>query len=562
MVSGGSAAVSALGQSPGEPRRGGTIVGASVGDLDSLDPGITYVTSGSELSTALHSSLYLASSDGSEIRPDLAAGPADVSADARTVTVTLRPGVRFSPPVNREVRSDDVKYAIERGFTPAVPNGYANTYFASLEGASAFARGRATEIAGIQTPDARTMVFRLSEPVGGFFANALVMALTAPVPREYAAPFDKVRRGAQSRYGPNQVSTGPYMIERDAAGKAVGYRRNRYLRLVRNPNWDGPADVRPAHADRIEINMRFATTAAASKRILAGANTFGFGVIPPLATLRRLVRANSPQLTITASPGVTFIALNSTIGPLRKANVRRAVAAALDRRELQRLAGGAAVGEIATHFLAPTMPGHQQAGGPQPVVPFLAKPEGDLALARRYMRRAGYRSGRYTGRTRLTAVTVRDPELRRSNRVVARAFRALGLRVRFRSYTFDVAYRKCSTPRERVAVCGGGWFADFPDGQAVLQPLFHGKAIIPTNSPNSAVFDDRRVNAAIEAARQAVGVEARAQAWALVDRMVTNLVPYVPLTWPKATLLKGTGIAGRPNSLYGEWDLESLGLTG
>jgi ABC-type transport system substrate-binding protein len=37
--------------------------------------------------------------------PDLAAGPPQVSPDAMTITVKLRRGVRFSPPVNREVTS-------------------------------------------------------------------------------------------------------------------------------------------------------------------------------------------------------------------------------------------------------------------------------------------------------------------------------------------------------------------------------------------------------------------------------------------------------------------------
>jgi ABC-type transport system substrate-binding protein len=35
--------------------------------------------------------------------PDLAAGAPNISADAKTVTVMLKRGVHFSPPVNREV---------------------------------------------------------------------------------------------------------------------------------------------------------------------------------------------------------------------------------------------------------------------------------------------------------------------------------------------------------------------------------------------------------------------------------------------------------------------------
>ena len=44
-------------------------------------------------------------------------------------------GVRFSPPVNREVTSQDVKYAIERGFFSTVANGYAQAYLCDIVGA-------------------------------------------------------------------------------------------------------------------------------------------------------------------------------------------------------------------------------------------------------------------------------------------------------------------------------------------------------------------------------------------------------------------------------------------
>ena len=61
------------------------------------------------------------------------------------------------------------------------------------------------------------------------------MGLTAPVPEEYA---QGVRRQEEPPYGQNQVSTGPYMIENDASGKAIGYEPGKRIHLVRNPNWD------------------------------------------------------------------------------------------------------------------------------------------------------------------------------------------------------------------------------------------------------------------------------------------------------------------------------------
>ena len=48
--------------------------------------------------------------------------------------MTLKKGVKFAPPVNREIQAKDIKYAFERAFTKNVPNQY-TTYFNFIEGA-------------------------------------------------------------------------------------------------------------------------------------------------------------------------------------------------------------------------------------------------------------------------------------------------------------------------------------------------------------------------------------------------------------------------------------------
>ena len=46
----------------------------------------------------------------------------------------IRTGVKFSPPVNREVTSEDVKYALERGFLKTVNGPYVGAYMGDIEG--------------------------------------------------------------------------------------------------------------------------------------------------------------------------------------------------------------------------------------------------------------------------------------------------------------------------------------------------------------------------------------------------------------------------------------------
>ena len=99
--------------------------------------------------------------------PDLAASDAKISDGGRTVTVKLKPNISFSPPVNRAATSKDVKYAIERGFTAAVANGYVGTYFVDRQGRPGAGPEDASRTsAGIETPDDQTIVFKLNEPSG------------------------------------------------------------------------------------------------------------------------------------------------------------------------------------------------------------------------------------------------------------------------------------------------------------------------------------------------------------------------------------------------------------
>ena len=62
---------------------------------------------------------------------------------------------------------------------------------------------------------------------------------------------------------------------------------------------------------------------------------------------------------------------------------------------------GAPLTSVASHFLYPTIQGFQEAGGQAgpkgPQFDFDEHPEGDMAIAEKYIRLAGFPSGKYTG---------------------------------------------------------------------------------------------------------------------------------------------------------------------
>ena len=128
--------------------------------------------------------------------------------------------------------------------------------------------GAYKEIPGIETPDDQTIVFKLTKGTGAALAGALAMPISVPVPKEYAEKYDKE---TPSTYGEGYaVYTGPYMVESDAEGKAIGYVPGKRIQLVRNPDYAPVDDFRPAFLDEIDIQAGNDDTAVATRRILVG----------------------------------------------------------------------------------------------------------------------------------------------------------------------------------------------------------------------------------------------------------------------------------------------------
>ncbi len=296
----------------GPPRQGGTLTMLWKDDVDSIDPGITYTGGGWLISRATQRTVMAFKPDNVRSPvPDLAATGPRVSADARVVTVRLRAGVRFSPPVGREVRSADVKYAVERGFFATVMNPYAGVHFGDIVGARSGA-APGTRIAGIETPDARTVVFRLRQGTGRGLANALSLPLSAPVPREHALAHD---RHSPSSYGMHQVATGPYRIRADARGAALGYLPGQRIHLVRNPSWNRRTDFKPAHVDEVEIRAGNSDDVIAAKRVLRGRGLVSGEAAAPPSVIRQALRGTRDQIVFPTVNGGRWVVLNTKLAP-------------------------------------------------------------------------------------------------------------------------------------------------------------------------------------------------------------------------------------------------------
>lgn len=541
--------------------RGGTLTVEDSNDFQSLDPGQAYNSLDYEVVYATQRPLFSYLPGETETSsPDLASGPPIVSADGKTVTAHIRHGVDFSPPVNREVMSADVAYAIERGANPNVANGYFSAYFSHIVGASKATGG---PIPGIVTPDPYTIVFHLTGPYGTFFANALALPLTAPVPKEFAAPLDAKNPTA---YGSTyEVATGPYMLKANSKGMflGIGYRPGRSAILVRNPNWNAATDHRPAYLDQINVDIG-GDPNVIGRQVLAGSDMVqNDGQVPP-AIVQLAYRHDYDQLIASPGAGVAYVTLNNHQGPFSNVNARRAVWAALDRDAMVTAHGGPVVAQVGTHFIYPGSEGYEQAGGAAgPQFDFNRYPSGNLALAAKYMKAAGYPSGRYTGHATVQVVGAVGTPLAEMAEIVNQTLRNLGFNTRLHLLTFQVmSSRFCGVPREEIDVCPTtAWIRDFADPQTILDPTFAGYNIVPEGNSNWGQVDDPQINAAMKAAERVVGTGARAQAWARIDRMLVGIAAAVPFLFDKQPLIESHDVRGIDDLWNGgAWDYSYTSL--
>jgi peptide/nickel transport system substrate-binding protein len=545
---------------PSSAKKGGDVSFLAAGDVDYLDPGQTYYTFGYMVLYSTNRTLYSFKPDNSQVPvPDLATGPPEIAADQKTITVHIKPGIKYSPPLQNEtVKAADIKYAFERAFTKQVPSGYAGTYFGSIVGAPAAANtGNYKPISGITTPDDTTIVFHLSTADAVNVSQALVMPITVPVPKSYALKFDQK---TPSTYDQHVVFTGPYMVKNDASGKLIGRTAGKEIDLIRNPSWQASTDYRPAYLNSITIKEGNNDLTVASRQTLSGQNLLccDAGQLPP-PVLKQALSHNKSQIAFIPSGGTRWIAINTTIKPFDNVNVRKAIIAVFDRNALLLTRGGKTVGDLANGYIPPGIPGFNEAGGltQNTNLDFMKYPSGNLQLAMSYMKKAGYPSGKYTGGQKfLTIATNADPGIKTAQ-VAQGQFAKLGFQLNFREVPQDTLYTKfCGVPKTKVVICPNvGWFKDYTDPESMLKATFDGHSILQQGNVNWSQLNDTAINDAMDKAALLPVGTARNQAWAKINAMIAADAPGIPYIWDKTVVAASSNLNEVTNGYYTTQDL-------
>jgi peptide/nickel transport system substrate-binding protein len=552
---------------PATAKKGGTLTAIANSDVDYIDPGAAYYQPTYMIDLAADSPLMgWPPNDTAAPQPLLASGQPVVSNGGKTITFHIKTNVKYSPPLGggagwtKPVVAADVKYAIERGLLPGVPNGYVTLYLSDLNGLAAAEAAvkkdptKAPNISGITTPDSSTVVFNLSKPSSIGVIDALSLPLSSPVPQGYAAHYDS--KTTSSTYGEHQIDVGPYYISDYSPGKQIV--------LLRNPSWTPGEDFRAAYLDKIVVQEGFSDENSAISKILTGQGMTNFDFGATGEALKLAATKYPKQLTLTPDGANRYVTLNTSKPPFNNIDVRKAVIAASDRVALLDTRGGPLSGVLATHFIPPGIAGFQQAGGVAGPTgsqyDFLQHPTGDMALAASYMKKAGYSSGKCSGNAcTITIVSDNTPPGSNTAQLIKSQLTALGFNVQLHPVEHATMITKfCSVVANDPNVCPNvGWVKDFNDGQAMIDVPFNGATITasPTNNANQALLNNPAINAALNSAKYITDPTQRAAAYGRLDDQIVAQAPAIPWDWDYEANVASTNVLPVINEFNGLTDL-------
>jgi peptide/nickel transport system substrate-binding protein len=514
--------------------RGGTLRVLSEDDIDGLDTAVIYTPQSAAIGRTYARTLYGYNLYGPREKrtvpvPDIASGPVRLSADRRTYTFTLRPGVRYAPPVNREVTAQDFITAIQRLYDRKSPS--PGQQFANLiAGATAFGAGKAARISGLAAPDPHTLKITLNQPAGDFL-SMLTRPNFAPVPGEYAADY-----GVGKRYDGYVVGTGPYKLATYIPGETVV--------LDRNPNWDPATDpLRKAWVDRIQVKFDLAVPAIqrAIDRGAADLSATSHINATQVATLQSDPE-RSRRLSVEPSGCLLFLVLGTHpgAGAIAEVRVRQAVNYAIDKVAYRDAMASryAPAGELASTILAPTSLGYH----PYDLYPTPGG-RGDPARAKALLAEAGYPNG-----LTLSYATTSRGRFAAPTKVIKDSLAQAGIRLKVNSYRGIALWEESlQLPAKRLEHQLGHntWCPDYLGDNARTWIVNQYDGRLPLDvSGNFSEYHNPAVNRLIDRALAEPDQARRAALWAQTDRRIMRDAPVVPLVWENHAFLWASRVRG------------------
>jgi peptide/nickel transport system substrate-binding protein/oligopeptide transport system substrate-binding protein len=454
-----------------------------------LDPALITDVMGGGIAAKLFNGL-VRFNENLEIVPDIARSWL-LSPDQLTYTFRLRSDVRFSN--GRKVTARDVRYSFERVLTPAT-KAPLTWVLDKIEGARDFLNGRARSISGIRVVNDHTLTLKLEKPFGPFLS---LLAMTTA----YIVPAEEVARLGQD-FGTHPVGSGPYTL--------TEWKHGQFLLLSARQDY---------FEERPKLNGLYYRIIPEDLTAVMEFETGRLDILLiPSSEYRRYTTDPAWRQRVYGKPGLNsyYLGLNCTRPPFNDLRVRRAVNMAIDRRRILDTVFEKR-GVLAS---GPVPPGLWKAGLlSRAGAGYVYDPEKAKALIREAEAEG----------ERIRIYITADPEVLDIVEVIQSYLIKAGLKAEIIQLDWS-AFKHAVNEGEPDAFWLS-WWADYPDPENFLFPLFHSSSV--GSSGNRTRCIDPVLDQQIESAQRTMNERSRYRLYRQAEERIIQNAPWV-FMWHRA----------------------------
>ena len=504
---------------------GGTITVYSQSTPHTFDPTNIYFTDTYEIARLVfRTPTQFDIRDGNAVLvPDLT-DLGTVSEDGLTWTFKLKGKFKYSD--GSDVKIEDLAYAVKRSFAHELfadgPT-YQLTYFKDADTYKGpYESG--DNYAGVETPDAETLVIHLDRPFPDlpFYMS---FPLFTPIPKE---------KDTRENYQNNPLATGPYMFESYTPGVE--------LKLVRNPHWDPNTDpVRHQYPERWEFKWG-GDDVVTQQQVLNSSNpvdaaALNYGNLDA-SLIPQLTGEKRQQLLTGISPCTIVYQMDTRKIPLE---VRKAIAKAHPYDQTWTAEGlNEFVAEPASTVLPPSVQGYEKY---EPHPDLDGTGPGDPEAARAMLEAAGqlgFELSWYYDNTL--------PVPQQITQVLVDAYRAAGFNPKPIGVTTAELRAKRADYEAPVNMLQSpaGWCSDWPTGGSWFPVLFQTHSI--SDGTSWGMLSDPALDKKIDDILALPAAEQTAR-WAELDKEIMGMYIVLPRYYAKNANVMGTRIGNAVNDV-------------
>jgi peptide/nickel transport system substrate-binding protein len=510
---------------------GGTLYMLGTGDVDYMDPNISYYTVGYEDLRMWERPLmnYPAiPGKTTTLVPDLAQAPPTVSDNGLEYTFTIRKGVDWNTKPARQVVAADVVRGLERACNPFKPSAALPDYEGLIAGMQTFCTGfeavkptisamdayiKTHSISGasVDPSNPLTVIFKLTHPATYFPALTTLGGLL-PAPVEYLNYLP-----ASTQLAQHTISDGPYEIQSYVPGRSIVY--------VRNPVWKRSTDpVSEAYVDKIVVNET-ASPQTVQEELQANSPTadlYWGDTQVPAADVPGLTASHDPNLVLGPTDGldpflIFNFADNNDGGAMKNLQIRQAISEAIDRSALVQDAGGATLAPPQTHVL----PSNALGSVASNLYPYDTAKAKSVLSSKHLSLKILYQAGSPVQTKMFQTIQFELSQV---------GVTASGVGVP----TADIYTKYLEVPsvakRGVWDIAFDQWYPDWYGNNAVnyLYPIFDGASEAP-NGANFGLYNNATVNNLINAGQDSTSTTTQASDWSQVDHLLMSQAVLYPI---------------------------------